>query len=95
MLDEKLLIITERGAMMSSKKFQKLQVYRLAEQLTDEIWKIVNNWDSIVSLNHSCKFLAPLSRSGRGVGGEGYFTIHLDWLYSKRYSRQADYPCGR
>ena len=47
MLDEQLLIITEWGARMSSKKFQDLQVYRLAEQLTDEIWKIVNNWDSI------------------------------------------------
>ena len=29
---------------MSSKKFQDLQVYRLAEKLADEIWKIVNNW---------------------------------------------------
>jgi hypothetical protein len=36
MLDEQLLIITEWGARMSSKKFQELQVYRLAEQLTDE-----------------------------------------------------------
>ena len=35
----------------------------------------------IASLNHSCNFLAPLSPSGRGVGGEGYFTIHLDALY--------------
>lgn len=29
---------------MSSKYFQKLRVYRLAERLADEIWKIVEQW---------------------------------------------------
>jgi four helix bundle protein len=30
---------------MSSKYFQELRVYRLAEQLADEIWKIVEQWN--------------------------------------------------
>lgn len=32
---------------MASKRFQDLQVYRLAENLADEIWQIVNNWDNL------------------------------------------------
>ncbi|MEQ9484617.1 four helix bundle protein [Coleofasciculus sp. F4-SAH-05] len=30
---------------MSSKRFQDLQVYQLAERLANEIWTIVNNWN--------------------------------------------------
>jgi four helix bundle protein len=30
---------------MASKYFQELRVYKLAEKLADEIWKIVNDWD--------------------------------------------------
>ncbi|BAT53884.1 S23 ribosomal protein [Nostoc sp. NIES-3756] len=30
---------------MGSKYFQELRVYKLAEKLADEIWKIVNDWD--------------------------------------------------
>lgn len=30
---------------MSSKYFQELRVYKLAERLADEIWKIVGGWD--------------------------------------------------
>lgn len=29
---------------MTTKRFQELQVYQLAERLSDEIWKIVNTW---------------------------------------------------
>jgi four helix bundle protein len=31
---------------MASRRFQELQVYQLAERLADEIWQIVNAWDS-------------------------------------------------
>lgn len=30
---------------MPSKRFQDLQVYQLAEKLSDEIWEIVNDWE--------------------------------------------------
>ncbi|WP_320073203.1 hypothetical protein [Nostoc sp. MG11] len=30
---------------MSSSYFQELRVYKLAEKLADEIWKIVDGWD--------------------------------------------------
>jgi four helix bundle protein len=30
---------------MERTNFEKLQVYRLAEKLADEIWKVVVNWD--------------------------------------------------
>ncbi|BAY97756.1 S23 ribosomal protein [Tolypothrix tenuis PCC 7101] len=30
---------------MSSKYFQELRVYKLAEKLADEIWRIVDEWD--------------------------------------------------
>ncbi|WYL92864.1 MAG: four helix bundle protein [Gloeotrichia echinulata IR180] len=30
---------------MSSRYFQELRVYKLAEKLADEIWKIVERWD--------------------------------------------------
>ena len=30
---------------MTTKRFQELQVYQLAERLADEIWKIVNTWE--------------------------------------------------
>lgn len=30
---------------MTTKRFQELQVYQLAERLSDEIWKIVNTWE--------------------------------------------------
>ena len=30
---------------MSSKRFQDLQVYQLAERLANEIWTIVNDWN--------------------------------------------------
>ena len=30
---------------MVSKSFQELRVYRLSEQLADEIWQIVNCWE--------------------------------------------------
>jgi hypothetical protein len=30
---------------MSRKYFQELQVYKLAERLADEIWKIIGGWD--------------------------------------------------
>ncbi|RAM50209.1 MAG: four helix bundle protein [Hapalosiphonaceae cyanobacterium JJU2] len=29
---------------MVTKRFQDLQVYQLSENLSDEIWKIINNW---------------------------------------------------
>ncbi|YAG14914.1 hypothetical protein NSTC745_04264 [Nostoc sp. DSM 114161] len=32
---------------MSSKRFQELRVYQLAERLADDIWKIVNGWKSL------------------------------------------------
>ncbi|HEY9729025.1 MAG TPA: four helix bundle protein [Chroococcales cyanobacterium] len=32
---------------MSSKRFQDLEVYRLAERLADEIWKIVEGWQPL------------------------------------------------
>ena len=32
---------------MSSKRFQDLLVYQLAERLADEIWKIVNDWQPL------------------------------------------------
>ncbi|HEY9850584.1 MAG TPA: four helix bundle protein [Leptolyngbyaceae cyanobacterium] len=30
---------------MSSKRFQDLKIYQLAERLSDEIWEIVNEWE--------------------------------------------------
>ncbi|MEH2054166.1 four helix bundle protein [Nostoc sp.] len=30
---------------MPTKRFQELQVYKLSEQLADEIWKIVEGWN--------------------------------------------------
>ncbi len=30
---------------MSKTNFQKLDVYRLAEKIADEIWNIVSDWD--------------------------------------------------
>ncbi|MEH2246378.1 MAG: four helix bundle protein [Nostoc sp.] len=32
---------------MSSRRFQELRVYQLAERLADDIWKIVNGWESL------------------------------------------------
>ncbi|MGV2830934.1 four helix bundle protein [Myxosarcina sp. GI1(2024)] len=32
---------------MASKKFQDLNVYRLAEKLSEEIWRIVSEWQSL------------------------------------------------
>lgn len=32
---------------MSSKWFQDLVVYRLAERLADEIWKTIENWEPL------------------------------------------------
>ncbi|RCJ16682.1 hypothetical protein A6S26_32925 [Nostoc sp. ATCC 43529] len=32
---------------MSSRRFQDLRVYQLAERLADDIWKIVNGWESL------------------------------------------------
>jgi four helix bundle protein len=32
---------------VSSKRFQDLEVYRLAERLADEIWKIVEGWQPL------------------------------------------------
>jgi four helix bundle protein len=37
--------MTNNEVSMASKRFQDLQVYQLAEQLADEIWKIVNAWE--------------------------------------------------
>ena len=39
-----LLIIKSEGNIIS-KSFQEFRVYRLSEQLADEIWKIVNSWE--------------------------------------------------
>lgn len=36
---------------MSSKRFPDLQIYQLAERLSDEIWEIVNEWEYWPSLN--------------------------------------------
>jgi four helix bundle protein len=33
------------GESMQSHGFEKLEVYQLAEKLSDEIWGIVSNWD--------------------------------------------------
>ncbi|OYE06022.1 four helix bundle protein [Nostoc sp. 'Peltigera membranacea cyanobiont' 232] len=30
---------------MATKRFQELQVYQLSEQLSDDIWKIVEGWN--------------------------------------------------
>jgi hypothetical protein len=30
---------------MATKRFQELQVYQLSEQLADDIWKIVEEWN--------------------------------------------------
>ncbi|MEB3180492.1 MAG: four helix bundle protein [Nostocaceae cyanobacterium] len=32
---------------MSYKRFQELRVYQLAERLADDIWKIVDGWESV------------------------------------------------
>ncbi|MBW4631774.1 MAG: four helix bundle protein [Iphinoe sp. HA4291-MV1] len=32
---------------MSSRRFQELRVYQLAERLADDIWKIVEEWQSL------------------------------------------------
>jgi four helix bundle protein len=32
---------------MSSRRFQELRVYQSAERLADDIWKIVNGWESL------------------------------------------------
>ncbi len=32
---------------MVTQRFQDLQVYRLAEQLSDEIWSMVNTWEAL------------------------------------------------
>ncbi|MEH2056654.1 MAG: four helix bundle protein [Nostoc sp.] len=32
---------------MSSRRFQELRVYQLPERLADDIWKIVNRWESL------------------------------------------------
>ncbi|MBW4592990.1 MAG: four helix bundle protein [Brasilonema angustatum HA4187-MV1] len=32
---------------MSSRRFQELRVYQLAERLADDIWKIVEQWQSL------------------------------------------------
>ncbi|NJM68776.1 MAG: four helix bundle protein [Scytonema sp. RU_4_4] len=32
---------------MSSRRFQELRVYQLAERLADDIWKIVDEWQSL------------------------------------------------
>ena len=32
---------------MASKRFQDLNVYRLAEELSEEIWQIVNEWQPL------------------------------------------------
>ena len=31
---------------MSRTNFEKLRVYKLSEELADEIWKIVSRWDT-------------------------------------------------
>ncbi len=33
--------------MMGSGRFQELRVYQLSEKLADDIWKIVNKWESL------------------------------------------------
>ena len=32
---------------MGSGRFQELRVYQLSEKLADNIWKIVNEWESL------------------------------------------------
>jgi four helix bundle protein len=32
---------------MGGKRFQELRVYQLSEKLADDIWKIVNEWESL------------------------------------------------
>ncbi len=61
---------------MSSKCFQELRVYKLAERLADEIWKIVGGWDIFAKNTMGIQIIRSADSIGaniaEGVGRGSY-----------------------
>ena len=74
---------------MSQTKFQKLDVYKLAEKLADEIWNIVIKWDALPK-DTVCK---QIIRSADSIGanlaegdGRGSYQDHRRFIKIARGS---------
>jgi four helix bundle protein len=61
---------------MSSRYFQELRVYKLAEKLADEIWKIVDGWDMFAKNTMGTQMVRSADSIGaniaEGVGRGSY-----------------------
>ncbi|MBE9035008.1 four helix bundle protein [aff. Roholtiella sp. LEGE 12411] len=61
---------------MSSRYFQELRVYKLAEKLADEIWKIVDGWDMFAKNTMGTQMVRSADSVGaniaEGVGRGSY-----------------------
>ena len=57
-------------------RFQDLEVYRLSEELADEVWKIVQNWDSFAQYTIGRQIVRSVDSVGanlaEGVGRGRY-----------------------
>ncbi|MCL1470760.1 four helix bundle protein [Argonema antarcticum] len=61
---------------MSSKRFQDLRVYQLAERLADEIWEIVDGWKQLAKDTLGKQIIRPAdsiaANIAEGVGRGSY-----------------------
>jgi len=57
-------------------RFQDLEVYRLSEELADEVWKMVQNWDSFAQYTIGKQIVRSVDSIGanlaEGVGRGSY-----------------------
>lgn len=61
---------------MASKRFQDLNVYRLSEKLSEEIWQIVSDWQSLAKETIGKQIVRSADSVGANIAegvGRGYF----------------------
>jgi four helix bundle protein len=71
---------------MAKTNFEKLEVYRLAEQLADEVWKMVNGWENFQRLTIGSQIVRSADSAGANIAeGVGRGST----LDNKRFVRNA------
>ncbi len=71
---------------MASTDFENLEVYRLAERIADEIWKIVMTWDGFARNTVGSQIVRAADSIGANIAEGCGRGTHLD---NKRFVRTA------
>ena len=74
---------------MSQTKFQKLDVYKLAEKLADEIWNIVIKWDALAKDTVGKQIIRSADSIGANIAegdGRGSYQDHRRFIKIARGS---------